>query len=146
MRRESGLGGSSYELEDLLEYLADRVRHFHQCHIRISAGESIPPFVLGLSSWHCSVSDGQESVVVSDAESDDQEGARQAVGCFLRQNDAAAQHLFGATSFRRQIAAAARHLLSVECSAALTVHAAAMLQGPALRQAVGGRLLSTMPL
>ena len=54
--------------------------------------------------------------------SDDQEGDPadlQAVGCFLRQIAAAAQHLFSATSFPPQIAAAVRHLLSAVRAAGL---------------------------
>ena len=54
MRCESGLGGESYELQDLLEYLADRVIHFPPCHIRNAAGKLAPPFVTGPRSWHCS--------------------------------------------------------------------------------------------
>ena len=63
MRCDSGLGGDSYELEDLLEYLADRVFYFHHCHIRNVAGKLVPPFVAGPSSWHCSrISDWQRTI------------------------------------------------------------------------------------
>ena len=63
MRCESGLGGESYDLEDLLEYLADCVFYFHKCHIRNRAGKLVPPFVAGPSSWHCSrISEWQRTI------------------------------------------------------------------------------------
>lgn len=49
----SGLGGNSFELEDLLEYLADAAFYFRESHFRTMSGKLVPPLVTQISRWHC---------------------------------------------------------------------------------------------
>ena len=52
-RCDAGLGGTSLVLEDLLEYLADVVRHFAPAFGRNSKGKLVLPYVAHPSRWHC---------------------------------------------------------------------------------------------
>ena len=49
----SGLGEISFELEDLLEYLADQVRYFASASRRNDKDKLITPFITASSRWHC---------------------------------------------------------------------------------------------
>ena len=52
-RCDAGLGGTSLVLEDLLEYLADVVRHFAPASCRNSKGKLVLPYLTHPSMWHC---------------------------------------------------------------------------------------------
>ena len=49
----SGLGEISFEMEDLLEYLADQVRYFASASRRNDKDKLITPFITAPSRWHC---------------------------------------------------------------------------------------------
>ena len=49
----SGLGGHSWELKDLLAYLADFIKHFPHGYQRDVKGKLVAPFVTSASGWHC---------------------------------------------------------------------------------------------
>ena len=51
-RCDAGLGGTSLVLEDLLEYLADVVRHFEPAFGRNSKGKLVLPYLTHPSRWH----------------------------------------------------------------------------------------------
>ena len=48
-----GLGEISFEMEDLLEYLADQVRYFASASRRNDKDKLITPFITAPSRWHC---------------------------------------------------------------------------------------------
>jgi len=50
---ESGLNGTSFEMEDLLEYLADAVQHYGPAYGRSNVGKLVPPFLTHPTRWHC---------------------------------------------------------------------------------------------
>ena len=52
-RCEPGLNGTSFETQDLLEYLADAVQHYGPAHGHGSGGKHVPPFLTHPTRWHC---------------------------------------------------------------------------------------------
>ena len=52
-RCDHGLGETSLVLEDLLEYLADVVRHFASASSRNSKGKLVTPYLTHPLRWHC---------------------------------------------------------------------------------------------
>ena len=52
-RCDAGLGGRSWELQDLLAYLADFIKHFPHGYQRDAKNKLVPPFVTGVAGWHC---------------------------------------------------------------------------------------------
>ena len=48
-----GLGSVSFEMEDLLEYLADMVRHYASASRRNHRNKLVTPFLTARSRWHC---------------------------------------------------------------------------------------------
>ena len=51
-----GLGSTSWSLQDLLAYLADRIYHYPKGYRRNAKGKLVPPFVTRKESWHCTKS------------------------------------------------------------------------------------------
>ena len=49
----AGLGFTSWNLRDLLAYLADRILHYPKTYRLNAIGQLVPPFLTRPGSWHC---------------------------------------------------------------------------------------------
>ena len=52
---DAGLGGTSFEMQDLLEYLADAVQYYSPAYGRTNAGKLVLPYLTHPTRWHCIV-------------------------------------------------------------------------------------------